>query len=100
MAGDSKTTTDHDTIRRWAEQRDGVPASVKGTGGDDDPGILRIDFPGGDEDSLEPISWEEWFENFDRHELTFVYESEPDADQSSLPRYRIVKTEDWSGEIG
>jgi len=49
---------------------------------------------------LRPISWEEWFENFDRHQLTFIYESEPDADESSLPRYRIVKTEDWSGEIG
>ena len=31
MASESKTTTDHDEIRRWVEERDGVPASVRGT---------------------------------------------------------------------
>ena len=34
---ESKTTTDHDEIRRWAEERGGKPATVKGTesGGED-----------------------------------------------------------------
>ena len=59
MSGQSKTTTDHEVIRRWAEARDGKPASVKGTGSGEDAGILRIDFPGGDEDSLEQIPWDE-----------------------------------------
>jgi hypothetical protein len=90
MAGDSKTTTDHDTIRRWAEQRDGVPASVKGTGDDDDPGILRIDFPGGDEDSLEPISWEEWFEKFDENKLAFLYQEKKASGEGST-FFKLVK---------
>src|SRR5690606_40501090 len=56
-------TTDHDTIRRWAEERRGHPARVKGTGGDGDVGLLRIDFPGySGEQRLEEISWEEFFE--------------------------------------
>src|SRR4051794_34732042 len=43
---ESKTTTDHDEIRRWAEERGGRPATVEGTeGGGEDAGVLRIDFP-------------------------------------------------------
>ena len=49
MAGrsQSKTTTNHDEIRQWAEARNGRPAVVKSTRRKgDDTGILRIDFPG------------------------------------------------------
>ena len=38
---EARTTTDHTTIRKWAEARDGKPARVK-TGGEG--GILCIDF--------------------------------------------------------
>jgi hypothetical protein len=70
----AKTTTDHETIRRWVEERDGHPARVKGTGGNGDPGLLRIDFPGyGGEDTLEPISWEEFFAGFEKNNLAFLY---------------------------
>ena len=31
------TTTDHDFIRRWVEERGGKPSRVKRTGGGDDP---------------------------------------------------------------
>src|SRR5215210_2344903 len=62
---EAKTTTNHDEIRRWAEERGGLPAAVRDTGRADDPGILRINFtaePGGDDDDrLEEISWDEWF---------------------------------------
>ena len=62
MAGESQTTTDHDTIRQWVEARGGRPAAVKGTGSDGDPGILRIDYPGRcDDESLEEISGEVFF---------------------------------------
>jgi hypothetical protein len=62
----SQTTTDHETIRRWVEERGGKPARVRGTGDGDDPGILRIDFPGGaGKDQLEHISWDEWFQKFE-----------------------------------
>lgn len=71
----SQTTTDHDTIRRWAEERGGVPAVVRGTEDDEGEGILRIDFAEPD-DSLEEISWEEFFEVFEDRELAFLYQEE------------------------
>lgn len=73
----SETTTNHDEIRRWVEERGGVPARVKDTGGDGDPGVLRIDYPGrGEDESLEQISWEEWFEAFEENDLAFLYQEE------------------------
>jgi hypothetical protein len=72
---EAKTTTDHEEIRRWVEERGGRPASVKDTGGASDPGILRIDF-GEPEESLEEISWDEWFRAFDENELAFLHSDE------------------------
>ncbi len=71
----AKVTTDHEEIRRWVEERGGFPACVKGTGGDGDPGMLRIDFPGfsGDE-SLKRIDWDSWFEAFEDNELAFLHQ--------------------------
>lgn len=67
-------TTDHTTIRRWAERHGGAPACVKGTGQGRDPGILRIDFPGfSGEDTLRPIDWEQFFEWFDKNDLALLY---------------------------
>jgi hypothetical protein len=71
----SKTTTDHDTIRRWAEERGGAPAEVASTGGEARTGILRIDFPGySGEGELRRIPWDEWFAKFDDSGLAFVYQ--------------------------
>lgn len=73
----TKQTTDHQKIRSWAEERGGKPAAVKGTGGGDDPGILRIDFPGyTGEDTLREISWEQFFEKFEKEQLAFLYQEE------------------------
>lgn len=67
-------TTDHDFIRRWVEERGGKPARVKGTGDGGDPGMIRIDFPGySGKDSLEEISWDEWFQAFEENELAFLH---------------------------
>lgn len=79
MAAESetRTTTDHDEIRRWVEENDGTPASVRGTEEGGEPGVLRIDFPGGaGEEQLEPISWEDWFEKFEDAGLAFLYQAE------------------------
>jgi hypothetical protein len=71
----AKSTTDHDTIRRWAQERGGHPARVKGTGSDGDPGLLRIDFPGfSGEETLEHIEWDQWLEAFDDNELALLYQ--------------------------
>ena len=73
----SKTTTDHEEIRRWAEERGGKPSTVAGTGGDE-PGILRIDFPPyGNEGKLEDICWDDWFQKFEENNLALLYEDKP-----------------------
>lgn len=84
MAGTNKTTVDHDFIKQWVEERGGKPSHVKGRGGPNDPGILRIDFPGfSGEGTLEEISWDEWFEAFDRNNLAFICQEETADGQES-----------------
>src|SRR5215218_8484348 len=68
------TTTDHDEIRRWVEERGGKPATVKRTHQGEDAGILRIDFPDGPEPALEEIGWEEFFEKFEEKQLAFLHQ--------------------------
>jgi hypothetical protein len=81
---ESKTTTDHDEIRRWAEERGGKPATVTGTeSGAEDAGVLRIDFPGGAEDRLDEISWDDWFEKFDSENLAFLYQEQVKSGEES-----------------
>ena len=81
---EAKVTTDHQKIRSWAEARGGKPAAVKGTGSGDDPGVLRIDFPGyTGEESLQEITWEQFFEKFERERLAFLYQEETDEGSES-----------------
>jgi hypothetical protein len=71
----SKTTIDHDEIRRWVESKGGAPAHVKTTGRGKEPGILRVDFPGFSGDrTLEKLSWDQWFDAFDKNGLAFIYQ--------------------------
>jgi hypothetical protein len=80
----SKTTTDHEEIRRWVEEHGGRPARARGTGDDGDPGVLRIDFPGGTgEEQVEPISWDEWFQKFDEAGLAFLYQEQKASGEDS-----------------
>lgn len=77
MANLTRTTQDHDEIRRWAEERGGKPSHVKRTGSENDIGILRIDFPGySGADTLEEIGWDPWFEKFDERNLALLYQEE------------------------
>jgi hypothetical protein len=74
MKTESKITSDPDTIREWAEQRNGKPAHITGTGDKNDPGLLRINFPGRKENNLEEISWEEFFDKMEKSKLEFLYQ--------------------------
>ncbi|HLK32474.1 MAG TPA: hypothetical protein VKT29_05250 [Terriglobales bacterium] len=77
MARKSRVLTDHDEIRRWAEERDAQPACVRGTGSEEDVGMIRLDFPGySGETSLEPIEWDEWLQKFDENNLALLVEDE------------------------
>jgi hypothetical protein len=76
---ENRTTTDHEEIRRWAEERGGRPAAVVNSENNEDvaAGGLRIDFP--DYDSGEPlqeITWTEFFDRFEEENLTFIFQEE------------------------
>ena len=94
MAGsETKTTTDHDEIRRWVEEHGGTPASVRGTESNGSAGVLRIDFPGGaGEDRLEHISWDEWFGTFDASNLAFLYQERKASGEDST-FFKLVSRE-------
>lgn len=75
LEASSKTTTDLKVIQKWAEERGGKPSRVKSTADDEGGGVLRIDFPGySGKDSLEEISWEDWYETFKDRKLEFLYQ--------------------------
>jgi len=85
----AKTTTDHDEIRKWVEARNGKPSSVKGTErGGEETGLLRINFPGySGEDTLEEISWDEFFEKFEEANLAFLYQEEKEGKESRFFKF-------------
>jgi hypothetical protein len=73
VMSEGQVTTDHKVIRNWIEERRGVPASVHGTGGKDDAGILRVDFEPEDAE-LDEIAWGDFFNKFEREKLAFLYQ--------------------------
>ncbi len=80
----SRTTTDHDEIRRWAEERGAHPAEVERTEREGETGMIRLDFPGySGAGSLKPISWDEWFEKFDQHNLALLVQDRTGRGQKS-----------------
>jgi hypothetical protein len=77
MSTEAEVTTDHEKIRQWVEERGGRPARVKGTDKGDGGGLLRIDYPGySGDDTLETITWEEFFKAFESNNLAFLYQDE------------------------
>lgn len=83
MANQTQQTTDHQKIRSWAEERGGTPSAVKRTQ-NGETGIIRINFPGySGEDSLEEISWDEWFAKFDDSDLVFLYQDTTSGGEKS-----------------
>jgi hypothetical protein len=87
----SRITTNHDAIRRWAEERDAKPVEVD-RGGDDDPGTVRLEFPGSRDNSLRAIGWDEWFQKFDKSKLALLYQEQAaDGERSSF--CKIVRRE-------
>ncbi len=94
---EAQITTDHDEIRQWVEGRDGRPARVKGTESKNSAGLLRIDYPGfSGEDTLEEITWEEFFEAFDKNGLAFLYQDETKDGKTS--RFSKLVDRDTSKE--
>lgn len=99
---EARTTRDHETIRRWAEERRGHPATVEGTARKgEDAGLLRIDFEDGTPDpALKEISWEEFFEKFDEEGLVFLYQETADGKKSRFCKFISEETAQNRGGRG
>ena len=86
---EAKTTTDHNRIKKWAEERGAKPTTVEGTGRKDEPGVLRLDFDPKDRE-LNEISWEDFFTKFDKEKLAFLYQDRT-ADGSISRFHKFVQ---------
>ncbi|MCC9165343.1 hypothetical protein [Pontibacter harenae] len=74
---EAKKTTNHDEIKKWAEQHGGKPSIIKGTekdGGGE--GVLRIHFPEKSDSngSFEEVSWDEFFDEFENSKLALLHD--------------------------
>ena len=87
----SQTTTDLSEIQKWVEERNGKPSLVKGTeSGKNDGGVLRINFPGySGEDTLEEVSWDEWYKVFKERDLEFLYQDKT-ADGKESRFFKLI----------
>jgi hypothetical protein len=88
----SKVTTDHDAIRCWAEQRNAKPTVCSARNNDDDPGTVRLEFPGSRDNGMKEISWDQWFAKFERGKLALLYQ-EQTADGERSNFYKMVRRE-------
>ncbi len=73
-------TTDHEFIRQWVAERNGVPALVRRIG-QENQGDIVVNFPDdGSDEPIVDISWADFFQRFEDQDLAFVYqESGPET---------------------
>ena len=77
-----KLTADHAEIRRWVEQHGGHPGLVEAADGRE---RLAVAF---DSDDCRRVSWDEFFERFDRESLAFAYN--PDTNGEGRSSAKLV----------
>lgn len=68
-----RRTTDHEEIKHWVESHGGRPTAVRAMDGE--VGVVRFNFKP-EAAPLQPISWNEFFTQFEQRKLAFVYEEE------------------------
>jgi len=96
---EARTTTDHAQIKEWVEARGGNPARVKGTNEKGTSGVLVVDYPGyAGTETLEAISWDEFFKGFEENNLAFLYQDETKAGDES--RFSKLINRDSADEKG
>lgn len=79
----SRVTTDHDAIRRWAEERGAKPVLASKSAGK--PAGVRLELPGSRDTSLREIGWDEWFQRFNKGKLALLYQQQTaDGERSSF----------------
>ncbi len=96
--GSVLATRDHALIREWANRHGAEPATGEASDSgpatvnvqDGDAGI-RFNFPAFAR--FRPISWEEWFQNFTKYDLVFVFEGDQPGG-TAAGRYRLIPKHD------
>lgn len=73
-----RITTNNNEIQAWVRNNGGRPAVVIGTSNENTAGMLRIDF--NQDPNLRAISYEEFFDMFERNNLALRYTDEPKED--------------------
>lgn len=86
-------TRDHAVIRQWAAQHGAEPATGERSGAgpvvrsiNDSGAGIRFNFPGFA--PFMPMAWDDWFENFEAHHLSFVFEEEDREQVAARARQR------------
>jgi hypothetical protein len=75
----SRITTDHEEIRKWAEKFGGRPQVIDDPQAEADTMGIRIDFPDHFDDEflsetkVRDVSWEEFFRKLDEQDLALMY---------------------------
>jgi hypothetical protein len=77
-----RLTADHAEIRRWVEEHGGRPGLVEVRDGRE---RLAVAFGA---DDCRRVSWDEFFERFDRESLAFAYE--PDGNGEAASSAKLV----------
>lgn len=76
MGAEYLSATDTDVIQKWAEDRGGAPGRVKPVD-TEAPETLEIYFPDfSGTESIEALTWDEFFERMEEQDLVFVYQEE------------------------
>lgn len=75
-----KLTADHAEIRRWVEEHGGYPGLVEAADGRE---RLAVAF---DAEEDRRLSWEEFFERFDRESLAFAYDPEGNGEATATAK--------------
>jgi hypothetical protein len=95
-------TEDPHLIRAWAKRHSAEPATGEATSSGpaaldvhDGGAGIRFNFPAAAR--FRPVTWDEWFQHFSRHELMFVYEADEPGHPPSA-RYRLVPKNKLQGK--
>ncbi|MCO6479953.1 MAG: hypothetical protein J5I94_25170 [Phaeodactylibacter sp.] len=88
--GNRIATVDHKDIQTWAEARNARPVRLKRFESEQITGRVRFRFPEDEFPDEEDLSWEEFFDIFDRERLEFVFEDIADeaVEEGNLYQFR------------
>lgn len=87
----TKITFDHRMIQKWVEERRGKPVKIQPEDEEvEEPvELLKVKFPGEKTRNIMPITWEEFFKEFDEEGLAFQFRDEtPDGEESHF--YKLI----------